>query len=104
MHDLLKLDADVITIEASRSDLKFLEKVQDSIDNLNEIGPGIYDIHSPNKPQIYELLNNLNKFLKYIPKNRLWINPDCGLKTRSWVEVRQSLYNMVMAAKLLRQQ
>lgn len=99
---LLKLDADVISIEASRSDLKLLESVHSELKNLNEIGLGVYDIHSDNIPTVNDFLKKINQFLLYIPKERLWINPDCGLKTRSWVEIKKSLNNMVVAAKLLR--
>ncbi|ADV33997.1 5-methyltetrahydropteroyltriglutamate--homocysteine methyltransferase [Candidatus Blochmanniella vafra str. BVAF] len=103
MHYLLKLDADVISIEASRSDLKLLQFIQKNTEKyLNEIGPGIYDIHSTNKPSISSLVKKLNTFLKYIPKDKLWVNPDCGLKTRSWSETKHSLHNMVAAAKILR--
>lgn len=104
MHELFKLDADVISVEASRSNLKLLKSVQNSIDSINEIGPGIYDIHSTNIPKTQDMIDKLNQFMQYIPKDRLWINPDCGLKTRSWAEVKQSLSNMVSAAKKLRKQ
>ncbi|URJ28699.1 5-methyltetrahydropteroyltriglutamate--homocysteine S-methyltransferase [Blochmannia endosymbiont of Camponotus sp. C-046] len=104
MDSILALDADVISIEASRSDEKMLQSIQYVTKNLNEIGPGIYDIHSPNAPTQNELITKINQLLKYIPKQRLWINPDCGLKTRSWPETKQSLSNMVSAAKLLRKQ
>lgn len=102
MYDLLKLDADVISLEASRSDLKLLQSIQNSINHINAIGPGIYDIHSKNIPQVSDLVGKLNNFLQYIPKDRLWINPDCGLKTRSWSEIRHSLSNIVSAVKILR--
>lgn len=102
MCDLLRLDADVVSIEASRSDMQLLESIQKELDSLNEIGLGVYDIHAIHIPQVNDLFNNLNKFLQYIPKSRLWINPDCGLKTRSWIEIRSALSNMVSAAKMLR--
>lgn len=105
-HDIidaiLALDADVISIEAARSDEKMLKSIQNIINSLNEIGPGIYDIHSPNEPTQNDLIRKINQLLKYIPKQRLWINPDCGLKTRSWSETKQSLKMMVSSAKLLR--
>ncbi|URJ29793.1 5-methyltetrahydropteroyltriglutamate--homocysteine S-methyltransferase [Blochmannia endosymbiont of Camponotus sp.] len=104
IHAIIELDADVISIEASRSDEKILETIQNVVINLNEIGPGIYDIHSTNEPTQNDLVEKINQLLKYIPKNRLWINPDCGLKTRSWPETKQSLNNMVSAVKVLRKQ
>lgn len=104
IRDLLRLDADVVSIEASRSDMKLLKSIQNELNNLNEIGLGVYDIHSMNIPTVIDLVNKLNQFLKYIPQDRLWINPDCGLKTRSWNEIKNSLNNMVIAAKILRNQ
>ncbi|URJ26946.1 5-methyltetrahydropteroyltriglutamate--homocysteine S-methyltransferase [Candidatus Blochmanniella camponoti] len=104
IYAILALDADVISIEAARSDEKILESIRHVIKDLNEIGPGIYDIHSPNEPTQNDLIRRINQLLKYIPKQRLWINPDCGLKTRSWPEIKHSLNNMVSAAKLLRKQ
>ncbi|URJ31769.1 5-methyltetrahydropteroyltriglutamate--homocysteine S-methyltransferase [Blochmannia endosymbiont of Camponotus modoc] len=104
IYAILALDADVISIEAARSDEKILKSIRHVIKDLNEIGPGIYDIHSPNEPTQNNLIRRINQLLKYIPKRRLWINPDCGLKTRSWPEIKHSLNNMVAAAKLLRKQ
>ncbi|URJ26192.1 5-methyltetrahydropteroyltriglutamate--homocysteine S-methyltransferase [Blochmannia endosymbiont of Camponotus modoc] len=104
IYAILALDADVISIEAARSDEKILKSIRHVIKDLNEIGPGIYDIHSPNEPTQNNLIRRINQLLKYIPKRRLWINPDCGLKTRSWPEIKHSLNNMVSAAKLLRKQ
>jgi len=68
----------------------------------NDLGPGVYDIHSPNVPTIEWITNLVEKAEQYIPKERLWINPDCGLKTRAWKETELALSNMVSAAKLLR--
>ncbi|CAD83300.1 5-methyltetrahydropteroyltriglutamate-homocysteine S-methyltransferase [Candidatus Blochmanniella floridana] len=102
IDDILKLDVDVISIESSRSDLQLLQFIKTAGKKLNEIGPGIYDIHSIHQPSINEIMDKLKKLLQYIPKDRLWINPDCGLKTRSWNEIRESLNNMVIAAKTLR--
>lgn len=70
----------------------------------NEIGPGIYDIHSPRIPSQDEIIQQLHQALRYIPIERLWVNPDCGLKTRNWPEVTAALRNMVGAAKLLREE
>lgn len=104
IYDLLRLDADVVSIEASRSDIKLLESLHNKLDNLNEIGLGLYDIHSINIPTVNDFIKRLKQFLLYIPKERLWINPDCGLKTRSWIEIKKALNNMVVAAKMLREQ
>jgi 5-methyltetrahydropteroyltriglutamate--homocysteine methyltransferase len=96
------MDADVITIETSRSDMELL----DAFDNFkypNEIGPGVYDIHSPNIPSEEHIVNLMKKAAERIPAERLWVNPDCGLKTRAWAEVIPALTNMVAAAKTLRQ-
>jgi len=99
---IAKMDADVITIETSRSDMELLE-VFDDFNYPNEIGPGVYDIHSPNIPSKEQIVSLMEKAAKKIPKDRLWINPDCGLKTRRWEEVIPALKNMVDAAKILRQ-
>ncbi|AYQ41634.1 5-methyltetrahydropteroyltriglutamate--homocysteine methyltransferase [Burkholderia aenigmatica] len=97
------MDADVITIETSRSDMELL----DAFDNFkypNEIGPGVYDIHSPNIPTQDHIVGLMKKAAERIPAQRLWVNPDCGLKTRQWAEVIPALTNMVAAAKTLRNQ
>lgn len=95
------LDADVITIESSRSEMELLQAFE-SFAYPNEIGPGVYDIHSPRVPTEQEIIDNLEKAAQYIPASRLWVNPDCGLKTRDWPEVKKALTNMVAAAKFLR--
>lgn len=95
------LDADVITLESSRSEMELL-KAFESFDYPNEMGPGVYDIHSPRIPSTQEIVDNLEKAAQYIPASRLWVNPDCGLKTRNWPEVKQSLIHMVEAAKFMR--
>lgn len=95
------LDADVITIETSRSRMELLEAFRD-FKYPNEIGPGVYDIHSPRTPAVSEMTTLLSKASRCIPVERLWINPDCGLKTRNWPEVQAALENMVTAAKNLR--
>lgn len=104
-NDIIKsiadMDADVITIETSRSDMELL----DAFDNFhypNEIGPGVYDIHSPNIPTEEHIVQLMKKAAERVPTERLWINPDCGLKTRQWDEVIPALTNMVAAAKKLR--
>ncbi len=101
MNSIAALDADVITIETSRSDMELLESFE-QFEYPNEIGPGVYDIHSPNVPAVAEIENLLRKAAQHIPAGRLWVNPDCGLKTRGWSETRQALANMVEAAKKLR--
>lgn len=98
---IAKMDADVISIESSRSGMTLLSAFTD-FNYPSEVGPGVYDIHSPRVPSTEEIADLLRKALRYIPKDRLWVNPDCGLKTRGWDEAYQSLENMVAAAKLVR--
>lgn len=95
------MDADVITIETSRSDMELLDAFDD-FNYPNEIGPGVYDIHSPNIPTQQHIVQLMQKAAERIPAQRLWVNPDCGLKTRQWAEVLPALRNMVAAAKTLR--
>jgi 5-methyltetrahydropteroyltriglutamate--homocysteine methyltransferase len=95
------MDADVITIETSRSDMELLDAF-DNFNYPNEIGPGVYDIHSPNIPSQEHIVQLMRKAAERIPAKRLWVNPDCGLKTRQWDEVIPALKNMVAAAKTLR--
>ncbi|EDW0417953.1 5-methyltetrahydropteroyltriglutamate--homocysteine S-methyltransferase [Salmonella enterica subsp. enterica serovar Chandans] len=102
MDSIAALDADVITIETSRSDMELLESFE-AFDYPNEIGPGVYDIHSPNVPSVEWIEALLKKAAQRIPAQRLWVNPDCGLKTRGWPETRAALANMVKAAHNLRQ-
>ncbi|KNC10819.1 5-methyltetrahydropteroyltriglutamate--homocysteine methyltransferase [Pantoea sp. RIT-PI-b] len=101
MDSIAALDADVITIETSRSDMDLLDTFKE-FDYPNEIGPGVYDIHSPNVPSVEWMEELLRKAAQSIPEERLWVNPDCGLKTRGWMETRQALANMVKAAQNLR--
>lgn len=101
MDSIAALDADVITIETSRSDMDLLESFKE-FDYPNEIGPGVYDIHSPNVPSVEWIEALLKKAAESVPAERLWVNPDCGLKTRGWPETRQALANMVKAAQNLR--
>jgi 5-methyltetrahydropteroyltriglutamate--homocysteine methyltransferase len=96
------LDADVITIETSRSDMELLDGFG-KYAYPNDIGPGVYDIHSPRVPQITEMERLLRKARGVIPDERLWVNPDCGLKTRGWKETSEALSNMVQAARSLRE-
>ena len=95
------MDADVITIETSRSDMELLDAFE-AFEYPNEIGPGVYDIHSPNVPEIQWMEQLMSRAAKKIPHDRLWVNPDCGLKTREWPEVEAALINMVTAARQLR--
>jgi 5-methyltetrahydropteroyltriglutamate--homocysteine methyltransferase len=96
------MDADVITIETSRSDMELLDAFDD-FDYPNQIGPGVYDIHSPNIPSQQHIVNLMKKAAERVPAASLWVNPDCGLKTRTWDEVIPALKNMVAAAHTLRQ-
>ncbi len=95
------MDADVITIETSRSDMELLDAF-DHFRYPNQIGPGVYDIHSPNIPTQAHIVQLMKKAAERIPAERLWVNPDCGLKTRQWTEVIPALANMVEAARTLR--
>jgi 5-methyltetrahydropteroyltriglutamate--homocysteine methyltransferase len=95
------LDADVITIETSRSAMSLLDAFADFA-YPNEIGPGVYDIHSPRVPSEAEIETLLRKALAVIPAERLWVNPDCGLKTRGWAETETALANMIAVARKLR--
>jgi len=91
----------VITIETSRSNMALLDAFDD-FQYPNQIGPGVYDIHSPNIPSQEQIVGLMTQAAKRIPAARLWVNPDCGLKTRQWAEVRPALANMVAAARQLR--
>jgi len=102
MPAIQRMDCDVLSIENSRSDLKLLDAFRSSSAYANEIGPGIYDIHSPRVPSVEEMKERVQQLLKYLPKKNLWINPDCGLKTRGWKEVEASLTNLMKVAKDLR--
>lgn len=97
------MDADVITFEASRSDLQILDSLRENHFET-EVGPGVYDIHSPRVPSVEEIVNALHIMLTKIEKDKLWVNPDCGLKTRGTKETEASLRNMVEAAKEIRKQ
>ncbi|KZT62080.1 5-methyltetrahydropteroyltriglutamate-homocysteine S-methyltransferase [Calocera cornea HHB12733] len=99
---ILALDADVISIEASKSDMKLLNAFKE-FKYSNEIGPGVYDIHSPRVPSVEEIKERIQGMLTLIPADLLYINPDCGLKTRGWKETEAALANMVEAAKWARQ-
>lgn len=104
-NDIIKtieaMDADVISIETARSGNELL-KIFKSVGYKQEVGPGVYDIHSPRIPTVEEIAAQINALLEVLPKSQLWINPDCGLKTRKWPEVKPSLENMVKAVKIIR--
>lgn len=104
-NDIIKtieaMDADVISIETARSGNELL-KIFKSVGYKQEVGPGVYDIHSPRVPSVEEMVAQINALLEVLPKSQLWINPDCGLKTRKWEEVKPSLKNMVEAVKIAR--
>ena len=101
ISNIADMDADVITIETSRSQMELLDAFAD-FKYPNEIGPGVYDIHSPRVPTVKEMEDLLNKALAVIPARNLWVNPDCGLKTRKWTETELALKNMISAATALR--
>jgi 5-methyltetrahydropteroyltriglutamate--homocysteine methyltransferase len=101
LPEIAAMDADVITIETSRSDMELLRGFGD-FKYPNEIGPGVYDIHSPRVPTVDEMVRLLHKAAAVIPAENLWINPDCGLKTRGWPETEAALGNMVRAAREVR--
>ena len=105
-NDIIKniadMDADVITIETSRSQMELLDAFND-FNYPNEIGPGVYDIHSPRVPTVDEMVGLLEKALTVLPAENIWVNPDCGLKTRKWAETEQALINMVAAANVIRE-
>src|SRR5690606_9129004 len=104
-NDIIKaveeMDADVISIETSRSQMDLLDAFVD-FKYPNEIGPGAYDIHSARVPSEQEMVNLLNKALEVLAPEQIWVNPDCGLKTRGWKEVETALQYMVDATKKLR--
>lgn len=101
MPAIIALDADVISMENSRSRLELLDALQGER-YPNEIGPGVYDIHSPQVPEVSEMTALLRRSLQVLAPEQLWVNPDCGLKTRRWEEVIPALRNMVTAARELR--
>jgi len=101
LDSIADMDADVITIETSRSDMELLEAFS-GFAYPNAIGPGVYDIHSPRIPEVAEIVRLLRKAARVIPAERLWVNPDCGLKTRGWPETRAALAAMVEATRQLR--
>jgi 5-methyltetrahydropteroyltriglutamate--homocysteine methyltransferase len=101
IESIADLDADVISIETSRSQMELLDAFVD-FKYPNEIGPGVYDIHSPRIPSKQEMVDLLNKAANLLPENLIWVNPDCGLKTRGWAEVKPALEYMVEAAKEMR--
>ncbi|MCI7442074.1 MAG: 5-methyltetrahydropteroyltriglutamate--homocysteine S-methyltransferase [Clostridium sp.] len=103
IKDIDNMDADVISFEASRSNLSIIDALNKN-NFETEVGPGVYDIHSPRVPSVEEIVEALNKMLKKIPKEKLWVNPDCGLKTRGEKETNASLKNMVEATKIVRKQ
>ena len=103
IRDIDAMDADVITFEASRSDLKLLDALK-AADFQTQVGPGVYDIHSPRVPSVSEIVDALHKIISKVDKKNVWVNPDCGLKTRGTEETTASLKNLVEAAKQLREE
>ncbi|WZZ90559.1 5-methyltetrahydropteroyltriglutamate--homocysteine methyltransferase 3, chloroplastic isoform X1 [Brassica napus] len=104
INSIINMDADVITIENSRSDEKLLSVFHEGVKYGAGIGPGVYDIHSPRIPSSEEIAERINKMLAVLDSKVLWVNPDCGLKTRKYSEVKSALSNMVAATKLIRSQ
>jgi len=103
IEHIAAMDADVISIETSRSEMELLSAFTD-FNYPNEIGPGVYDIHSPRVPKVEEMIYLLNKAKEVLPLENIWVNPDCGLKTRKWEETKLALQNMVRAAQVMREQ
>lgn len=103
IKSIAEMDADVITIETSRSQMELLDAFV-NFKYPNEIGPGVYDIHSPRVPAVDEILSLLKKASSLLPVQNLWVNPDCGLKTRKWIETEAALKNMVEAASIMRRE
>jgi 5-methyltetrahydropteroyltriglutamate--homocysteine methyltransferase len=101
IHTIEDMDADVITIETAKSGNSLL-KIFKEVGYTKEVGPGVYDIHSPRIPTVEEIKTQIALLLEVLPKEQLWINPDCGLKTRKWEEVIPSLENMVKAVAFFR--
>lgn len=97
------MDADVISFEASRSNLEILDELQKQNFKI-QVGPGVYDIHSPRIPSVEEITETIRAILAKVPKEKVWINPDCGLKTRGERETKASLENMTQAVKTIRKE
>ena len=104
IHSIINMDADVMTIENSRSNEKLLSVFREGVKYGAGIGPGVDDIHSPRIPSTEEIADRINKILAVLETDILWVNLDCGMKTRRYTEVNPALSNMVAAAKLLRTQ
>jgi 5-methyltetrahydropteroyltriglutamate--homocysteine methyltransferase len=102
MEQIQGMDADVLLIEAARSRMELLHDWEKT-GYTNDIGPGVYDIHSPRVPSTEEMIELLHEAARVLRPEQIWVNPDCGLKTRAWDEVEPSLRNMVEAAKQLRE-
>jgi 5-methyltetrahydropteroyltriglutamate--homocysteine methyltransferase len=101
IDSIAAMDADVLSIETSRSQMELL----DAFANFNyskKIGPGVYDIHSPRVPSVEEMVSLLQKAAKVLNPDQIWVNPDCGLKTRAWPETKSALEKMVIAAQEMR--
>lgn len=101
IQHIAEMDADVITIECSRSKMELLDAFI-SFAYPQQIGPGVYDIHSPRIPLKEEMVGLLTRASEVIPSDQIWVNPDCGLKTRNWEETQKALVEMVGAAKSMR--
>ena len=102
IESIAGLDADVISMETSRSQMELLDVFVD-FKYPNEIGPGVYDIHSPRVPSRAEIIKLLEKASTVLKPEQIWVNPDCGLKTRGWEETKASLIEMIESAKVMRE-
>jgi 5-methyltetrahydropteroyltriglutamate--homocysteine methyltransferase len=102
IEHIAELDADVITIETARSAMELLDAFERH-HYPNGVGPGVYDIHSPNLPSVQQMIDLLRRAAQHLSPQQLWVNPDCGLKTRQWDEVVPALRHMVQAARWLRE-
>lgn len=99
IHSIIDMDVDVITIENSKSDEKLLSVLPEGVQFGSGIGPGVYDVHSPRIPSDNELRDKIKNIVMVLENNNVWVNPDCGLKTRKYSEVQPALSNMVAGAK-----
>ena len=98
---IVEMDADVISLEAARSRMEVLDDLV-AAGYPREVGPGVWDIHSPRVPSVTEISDHLRAAVAHLPAERLWVNPDCGLKTRDWPETTATLENLVAATRLVR--
>lgn len=103
MDAIASFDADVMSIETARSQMELLRTFRDHR-YPNDVGPGVWDVHSPRVPTVAEIVTLLSRASETLALERVWVNPDCGLKTRAWAEVEPALRNLVAAARIVREQ